>query len=113
MSDHSARELKQRVTLLTKSRVSDGGGGYKEVYAPSSPATVLWAGISQRGSGEGFADGRRSTSQDLVVTIRYQASVVPSMRLLWGTTEYEIFSVSDVGNYHRWMELRCSERPGE
>lgn len=100
-------DLRQRIRLEQVVRLGDGGGGASESW---SLVAVLWAAILPLGGGESVnADGLegRVTHE---IWIRYRRAVVPEMRFVRGARVFEILSVIDVEERHRWLKVLCEER---
>jgi len=100
-------DLRQRMSLEQVARVDDGGGGAAESWAA---VATLWAALLPVSGGEDVvADGLegRATHE---IWIRYRAGVVPAMRFTKGARIFEILSVIDVDERHRWLKVLCEER---
>lgn len=113
MPQYSARDLRHQIELLVKSEISDGGGGKTITWVPMSPAMVLPAAIYPRSAGElGYGDQRIST-ESLDVIIRYRPGIDQTMRVRYGSRQFEIQGIVNIDERHQWMRLTCEERIGE
>ena len=107
MSAPPIGKMRFRVSLQQAVRVSDGGGGAIMTW---SPVAELWASITPLGGDERVdADGlqARSTHE---VWVRYHASVAPKMRFTTGTRVFDIRSVADPDEAHRFQRCLVEER---
>ena len=110
---YSASDLRQRVELLSKVSTPDGGGGSTEVYAPLSPPVVLSAKVEPMSASERFNAGQMESAERLLVVIRYRPGLNQSMRVSYGSRQFEIVGMIDLEHRHQWLELTCEERFGE
>lgn len=107
MSAPAIGKMRQRLTLQQAVRVPDGGGGATVTW---TPVTDLWAAVSPSGGDERVdADGLqgRITHE---VWLRFSADVAPHMRFVFGTRVFDIRSVMDVGEAHRFQRCMVEER---
>ena len=107
MSAPPIGRMRHRVSLQQAVRVSDGGGGATMTW---SPITDLWAAIAPLGGDERVdADGLqgRSTHE---VWVRYSTAVAPQMRFMCGTRVFDIRSVIDADEAHRFQRCLVEER---
>jgi SPP1 family predicted phage head-tail adaptor len=110
---YSARDLKHRIEILMQSKASDGGGGKTVTYVSTSPPTLLPALVQPRSAGETTYADQTSSFEGLTVVIRYRSGLNQTMRVAYGSRQFEIQGIVDLGERHRWMELTCEERLGE
>lgn len=113
MNEYSARDLRHQIELLVKSQASDGGGGKTITYVSMSPPAILPAKVEPRSASEfGYADQRIST-ESLDLIIRYRSGIDQTMRVKYGSRQFEILGILDVYERHQWMRLTCEERGAE
>jgi SPP1 family predicted phage head-tail adaptor len=100
-------KMRYRMTLQQASRAADGGGGATVTW---TPVTDLWAALSPIGGGEGAdADGLQSRVSH-EIWIRYRAGTGPHMRFILGARIFDIRSVIDVEEAHRFQRCLAEER---
>ena len=100
----SAGDLTQRVTLQGKSVTRAANG--EEVVTWSDVATV-WAAVLPVRGREFFAAAQMQDATDIRVRLRYRAGVTRDMRVLHGSSTYDIVSVIDPESRHEELELMC------
>ena len=100
-------KMRHRLTLQQAVRVSDGGGGATVTWTAIAD---LWAAIWPISSDERVdADGLqgRITHE---VWLRFSANVAPHMRFVFGARIFDIRSVIDVEEAHRFQRCLVEER---
>lgn len=107
---YSGSDLKHKIELLVKTRVSDGGGGVVEQYGSASPPIQIWAYIEPQTASERWYAEQISSSERSIIVIRYRANVDQSMRVAYGTRQFQITGIVDLEERHCWLELACEER---
>ena len=108
-------DLRHSVTLQTRNRSTDTGGGYTSFYADTRE---LFAKVVPKLGNEDFEANRIENPITHEVITRYYsdinfASGGGKMRISWddsGTTRnLSVKSVIDVGERDRYLVFRCSE----
>lgn len=100
-------KMRHRLTLSQAVSTPDGGGGATVTW---SPAGDLWASISPIGGGESIdADGLKGRITH-EVWVRFQAGLGPQMRFVLGSRTFDIRSVTDVDEAHRFQRCLVEER---
>jgi SPP1 family predicted phage head-tail adaptor len=90
----SAGKYNQRITIKQKGTTTDSYG--QEIPTFTTYKTT-WA-FMQVGQGtEFFAAVRRIPELSGLITIRYDAGILPNMRVIWGNNTYEILAVIQKG----------------
>jgi len=102
MSAIAPGELRHRLALQTPVVTDDGGGGLIRSW---SLVAEVWGALRPLSGGEGVAADAIAGRVNHEVWIRYRPGVVPEMRFALGTRVFDIRSVIDVGERHRF--LRC------
>ena len=107
-----AGPLRQRVTVQTLTETRDQ---YGQMVPSWSAAGIYWAEIKNLTGREATNAKQISASVTHSVRMRYLGTLfpgrglVPSMRLLFGTTIYNIMWVNDVDNRHKEYQLLVQE----
>lgn len=99
-------QLRHRVTIQQLTRVEDEGGGYAEVW---TEVATVWAAIKPLRGNERYEAQQVQSTLTHKVTIRYREGIKPQMRLTYKGRIFDIESVIDIEERHRWLELLCSE----
>jgi SPP1 family predicted phage head-tail adaptor len=110
---YSARDMHRLIEILVQSKASDGGGGKTITYVSTSPPTLLPALVAPKSAGESTYADQTSSFEGLDVVIRYRAGLNQTMRVKYGSRQFEIQGIVDLDERHRWMRLTCEERLGE
>ena len=98
-----AGQLDQRVTLQSRSVVTDANG--QDTITWVDVATV-WAQCQALRGREFFAAAQVQQEQTVKVRIRYRADVVQTMRLVWQGRAHDITGVVPVGR-KEMLEIMC------
>lgn len=101
-----AGRLRHRVTIQQVTRTRDGFG--QPVESWSAFATV-WAAVEPLRGREYFAAQQFAAETTHKITLRYLASVLPSMRVLFGSRVFRIEAIKDSAERNVQMELMCVE----
>jgi SPP1 family predicted phage head-tail adaptor len=113
MPQYSARDLRHQIQLLMQSELSDGGGGKTITYVPFSPPLIIAALVAPQSAGErGYADQTIST-ESVDVIMRYRSGIDQTMRVQYGSRQFEIQGIVDLDERREWMRLTCEERGAE
>lgn len=102
----NAGQLRHRVTIQQLTRVEDEGGGYEENWAD---VATVWAAIKPLQGNERYEAQQVQSTLTHKVTIRYRVGIKPQMRIMYQGRIFNIESVIDIDEHHRWLELLCSE----
>ena len=120
----TASELRDRVTVLKRSKTADGQGGFSTswidlVTDSTARLTRLAAQVLPLRVGERLQAASIGSMLSYTVTLRYRADVTPSMRITWrpyspSATEstektLEIHGVQPLGDGRAFLVLDCSE----
>jgi len=109
MSRVTLADMRHRLALEEAAATPDGAGGSLVSWAP---VAEVWAAIRPRLGAEGVeADGlmARATHE---ITIRFRPSVTPRQRFRLGTRIFDITSVIDAEEAHRFLTCLVEERLG-
>ncbi len=102
-----AGSLRNRITIQKKSVTRDSDGG--EIVAWVTHCSA-WAKREPL-SGREFLEARQIQAEAMVrFTLRYQAGILPEMRVLDGTETFNIQAVVHVENRFREVQLMTVEQ---
>ena len=102
------RTLNQRATLLARTLVPDGGGGFAESW--DAFATV-WIGIAALSASDTTgADALQSRIRHRIV-LRRRGDLAAGQRLAVGPRSFRVHGVLDDGAAHAYVTLLCEELP--
>ena len=97
--------LRNRVDLLTPSRLPDNGGGARVDWL-AGPA--LWAQVDRLSSTRDFSGDRERRLRRIAATVRYRNDIALGDRLRFDGAVYDIVSIED-GADDRRLVLVCEE----
>jgi len=101
-----AGSLRNRITIQSKTVVQNTFG--EEDITWTEFATV-WAAIEPL-RGREFLDAKMATAEITTkITIRKRDGISPEMRVLHGSTVYDILAIIHVETRQREMQLMCQE----
>jgi SPP1 family predicted phage head-tail adaptor len=99
--------MRHRLQLEAALETADGGGGVTRTWAL---AAEVWAALKPLAGDERVeADGVHGRVSH-EVWIRYRAGVLADMRFRLGARVFEIRSVIDTGERHRFLRCMVEER---
>jgi len=104
----SPGDLRHRITIQTRTATTDGAGG--STYAWATHVTA-WASVMPIGARESMMHGGLGGSITHRIRMRYQAGILPSMRVSHRSRILKIEGVRNVDEENRWLELDCVEEP--
>lgn len=96
--------LNDKIIIQELTETPDGQGGYTEAW--TTYATV-YANIRPLRSKELFQAKQVQSEAILTITIRYM-TIDDTKRVVCNSKAYNIESVIDINNRHRFMELLCT-----
>ena len=107
MSTPAIGKMRYRVTLQQPARTPDGGGGASVAWTNVSD---LWAALMPIGGNEGVeADGLKGRTTH-EIWVRFQAGLGPHMRFILGARVFDIRSITDIEEAHRFQRCLVEER---
>lgn len=106
MKSVSVADLRHRVTLEQAVLTSDGAGGSTITW---SPLKTIWAKIKPITGRETFERHKSETAMTHKITLRYDGTPAPGMRLTKETRCFRILSVIDLDEKNRWLQLDVRE----
>jgi SPP1 family predicted phage head-tail adaptor len=86
-------------TIAADRSLTHSWGTFATVYAEIVPISANESYVAQGVTG----------SVAYRITCRYVASVVPKMRILWGTRVFEIYGVRNLDERNRYLVMTCEE----
>jgi head-tail adaptor len=117
-----AGRLRYRAVIQTVPKTASATGApiaaaaetFASVWADVKPMTGSATGRSYQTTGEPYAAGRETARQFWIVTMRYLAGVLPTMRIVFGDgppadRPMDVVAVEHVGGRQREMQLICLE----
>ncbi len=107
MSGPVIGRMRQRMTLQQAVRSPDGGGGATVTW---NAVADVWAALSPLGGDERVEADALQGRASHEIWIRYRADAGPHMRFLYGTRVFDIRSVADVDEAHRFQRCLAEER---
>lgn len=101
-----AGKLRHRVTIQKNTPTRDTDGA--EIDSWSNVATV-WGAVEYLSGNERYVDfgAQDSATANVRITIRYRASLDPSMRVTWKGTAFDILEARPDPTFARQIELYC------
>lgn len=99
-------QMRHRVTIQQTSSGVDGMGGETERWVDGA---TVWAKVQPLSGSELFRAQQIESTVSHKITIRYGAVIDPTKRIRHGSKLFEIHTVIDVDETHKYIELLCSE----
>ncbi|WP_069649642.1 phage head closure protein [Caloranaerobacter ferrireducens] len=96
--------LRDRVTIQNYVRIPDGYGGYTETW---QDVATVWANIKPLRGREFFQAQQIQSEVTHKITIRYTDAVNITSRIKYKNKTFEIKSIIDIDNRHRFLEIMC------
>lgn len=107
-SRRSPGDLRHRIIVQKLTSTSDGAGGFTQTWATHVTA---WASVKPISAREAMTHGGVAGVVTHRVMMRYQAGVVPAMRVSHKSRILKIEGVRNLDEENRWLELDCVEEP--
>lgn len=104
--DYNAGMLRQQLVIQSLTKVSDDEGGWTEVW---SDVATLPAKVEPVSGGEYWQGMKLEAHLTHRATVRYYAGLDATMRAKLGTRLFNIRSVMDIEERHRWHVLMMEE----
>ena len=100
-------KLRQRVTLQ-KPVVAIGDYGADDITW--TDVATIWANVMPLRGSEYYASMREESGVDVRINMHYRTDVSHGWRLTYEGTEFDILTVIDPDERHKYLELMCKER---
>jgi len=98
--------LTEQVTLLTRQRTSDGGGGSAISWAEGDTLPAQVESLSSRRDTTGERD---IGLLRLRITLRHRADIGHATRLAYDGRTFRIVSIQRTGEAREWLQLDAEE----
>jgi SPP1 family predicted phage head-tail adaptor len=102
----NAGELRERITIERATTTSDGHGGRTVTWSPVY-SNGVWAKVQSVRGREEERQGRLSTVETYLVTVRFAVSVTTLDRVVWRGRTMNIRAVADREGTREWLTLEC------
>ncbi len=107
MSAPPIGKMRQRLTLQQPVRAADGGGGAAVTW---TAVADVWAALLPVGGDERVDADALQGRVTHEVWIRFRSDVAAPMRFIFGTRIFDIRSVTDIEEAHRFQRCLVEER---
>lgn len=98
----SAGKLKDRITILNYTDVSDGGGGFSRTWVPGE---TVWGNFTPLKAEERVAASKEVMDLEAVAIVRYPSSISSSNRIRLNSIDYEVTGIVNIKNENRYLEI--------
>ena len=95
--------IRTRVTLKSRSVVTDPGGFEKEALIPIAIVWARWIGVH---GVEAWAANSANALRAATVLIRYRSDVDETCLVVLDSLNYSIVSMDDIQHRHEYLELK-------
>ncbi len=102
--------LNKRVTIQQNIKTADGGGGFVTEWKSIATNPSVYAAINPLSGGEQLRFHQLENNISHRVIVRYRDDVDTTMRLINGTTIYDIKSVINIGERCEYLEILANVR---
>lgn len=99
-------ELNRRIKVEQLIEERDSFGGVVGEWIQTG---MVWAKVEQMMGGEGIDDNQVKATQKYRFVIRFYPSLSPKHRIVYMDKVFEIISVRDIVDRHRFTEIICKE----
>lgn len=96
-----AGRLDRRISLQTATDTQDSYGQAVSVWATTY---TVWADVWPLPYTEQVEGDRKTEGTMFKIRIRYQSGVIPTMRVVYGSSYYDIVSINE-GNRQEYLDL--------
>lgn len=98
--------LRHKFTVRTMTEEQDAAGELVQTWADGN---TIWGSITPLSGGESLSNEQITAEVTHKVWVRYDSTVTPGTRLLFGSRVFEINSVLNKDERNVAMELLCKE----
>jgi SPP1 family predicted phage head-tail adaptor len=102
-----AEQLRHIISIKRKSTTPDEYSDPEKTLI--DVAADIHAFVDPTGGSEFFAAQKINSEANYNVWIRYRLEILPSMVVIYNDKTFEIISVIDLYEAHRWIRLICKE----
>ena len=100
--------MKRRIMLQRPAKTEDEGGGRRVVY---QDVANVWASVEPISSREYFFAQQERADVTHKIRIRFRTDVKNNWRVRYGSAQFLVDSIIDIGGERRFMELLSHEYP--
>jgi SPP1 family predicted phage head-tail adaptor len=97
---------RQRLYLQQENPTADSGGGNQIAW---TTVNVVWASVEPISGSENIQAGQLNSNTTHRIRLRYDSSIVPAMRFLWGSRVLNIRSIRNLCERKRVLEILAQE----
>lgn len=101
-----AGELRERVSIERATTTADGYGGQSVTWAAVYPSGI-WAKVESVRGREDERQGRLSTVETYLITVRFGISVTTLDRVVWRGKTFNVRAAADREGTREWTVLEC------
>lgn len=98
--------LNKRITIQSKTKTSDGLGGYSEIW---SNLKTLWAEIKPISNSNNFETNQIEEKITHIITVRYYNSLTTQHRIKYGDRIFNIIGIINPLENNQTMEITAEE----
>lgn len=98
--------LRNRIELLTYSRVDDNAGGGAVIWLPGPE---IWAEVTRLTAARDIAGDKARRLKRIAATIRRRGDIVLGQQVKFGNDNYEVVSIESDSSRQRRLTLICEE----
>lgn len=99
-------DLTKRVTIQYPAKVSDSMGGFTTTW---TTAAEIYAAVWPVSASEAIQAQGATMTITHRIRIRYRAQIKAGWRLKLGSRYFNIVSIIDQNEAHKWLDLMCKE----
>lgn len=100
-----AGRMDQRITLQRCTETADGAGGVTRAWANLLRDPSPWASVSAKAGGENLNEGRVNAAYTVAFTIYNRSDLSEKDRIVWQGENYNIRSVSRLGDRQQYLTI--------
>ena len=98
--------FRNRIELLTFSRIDDDAGGGAVIWLPGPE---IWAEVNLLSSARDVLGERKRRLKRIAATIRHRDDITPGQQIRYETDAYEVVSIESDDGRGRRLTLICEE----
>ena len=98
--------MDKRISIESRSRVSDNSGGFSEVW---DSYLLSWASISPLSASEKWRAQQMETAISHKIIMKYQSGITTANRIVWSGRVFNITEVLNIDESDVVLELMATE----